>query len=170
MDQPLFTLETEEGIKTCKVLFTFDTDDHSYCIYSILDENGNDTGEISAVRYETDENLEMSNFQDLESEEEWDMVEEVYNTLVDAFTDEQNTFFATDEDGNEVECQIMYRFELEETGKKYVVYTVVDEGKNGELYAASFEESEDGGIEELFPIETEEEWKKIEEIVERIQR
>lgn len=92
MDQPLFTLETEEGIKTCKVLFTFDTDDHSYCIYSILDENGNDTGEISAVRYETDENLEMSNFQDLESEEEWDMVEEVYNTLVDAFTDEQNTF------------------------------------------------------------------------------
>lgn len=119
MDQQYFYLTTEDGVEMkYKVLFTFDTDDHSYCIYTIIDEDGNESEEISAVRYELDENLEMTNFQELETEEEWDMVEEVYNTLVDTFSEEErDAFIATDEEGNEIECKVIYRFTLDEFGK-----------------------------------------------------
>ncbi|WP_342469161.1 DUF1292 domain-containing protein [Ureibacillus sp. FSL K6-3587] len=165
MDQQLFKLETENGIKTCKVLFTFDTDDHSYCIYSIVDEEGNESDEISAVRYELDENLEMTNFQELETEEEWDMVEEVYNTLIDTFS-EDKTFTAVDEEGNEVECKIVHQFAIEDFGKSYVIYSIENEEENSGLYAASYVSSEDGAIQEIFPIESEEEWKKVEQTFE----
>lgn len=166
MDQQFFNLTTEEGIKTCKVLFTFDTDDHSYCIYTVIDEDGNESDEISAVRYELDENLEMTGFQELETEEEWDMVIEVYNTLLDTFSEEPYTFTAVDEDGKEVECQVVTQFELEEFEKKYVIYTV--ENNENELFASSYMESEDGGIQELLPIESDEEWEKIEEVIGRL--
>jgi len=164
MDQQYFKLETDDGMKTCKVLFTFDTDEHSYCIYSIVDEEGNESDEISAVRFELDENLEMTNFQELQTDEEWDMVEEVYNTLVDTFAGK--TFTAIDEEGNEVECKVLHQFEIEEFGKKYMIYTIDDEEENPELFAACFVESEDGEIQEILPIESDEEWKKIEETFE----
>lgn len=165
MDQQFFKLETEDGMNTCKVLFTFDTDEHSYCIYCVVDEEGKENGEISAVRFELDENLEMTNFQELQTDEEWDMVEEVYNTLVDTFSGK--TFTAIDEEGNEVECKVLHQFEIEEFGKKYVIYTIDDE-ENSEFFAASFVESEDGEIHEIFPVESDEEWKKIEEVFEHL--
>ncbi|MEK4494919.1 DUF1292 domain-containing protein [Ureibacillus sp. FSL W8-0352] len=168
MDQQYFYLTTEDGVEMkCKVLFTFDTDDYSYCIYTIIDEDGNESEEISAVRYELDENLEMTNFQELETEEEWDMVEEVYNTLVDTFSEEErDAFIATDEEGNEIECKVIYRFKLDEFGKKYVVYTTDETEPVENLYVASYVDSEDGEIQEIFPVESDEEWEKIEESVE----
>lgn len=166
MEEQIFKLPTEDGEQTCKVIFTFDTDDHSYCLYSVLDEEGNETDEISAVRYELDENLNMTDFQEIETEEEWDMVQEVYATLVDTFSEtesEDDFFTVTDEDGVEIECEVLHRFELKEFGKKYLLYTFANEEPIGDIFAASYIESEDGGIQEIFPIESEEEWEKVEQ-------
>lgn len=75
-----------------------------------------------------------------------------------------------DEDGNEVLCDILFTFELEEYGKKYVVFKRVgdepDEDGLQEVGVASYvPDSENEGIGELFPIEDEEEFAKVEEVL-----
>lgn len=70
----------------------------------------------------------------------------------------------TDELGNELECVIVMTFESEEFGKSYVVYRLKDDD-SGEYFAASFDpEDEDEG--QLIPIETDEEWDLVEEVLE----
>ncbi|CAG9607997.1 DUF1292 domain-containing protein [Pseudoneobacillus rhizosphaerae] len=75
-----------------------------------------------------------------------------------------------DENGNETLCEILLTFDSEQFGKSYVLYTPVgsdDENEDEELeihaYSYNPGEGEDGG--ELMPIETEEEWDMIEEMV-----
>lgn len=70
----------------------------------------------------------------------------------------------TDEQGNELECVIIMTFESEEFGKSYVVYRLKDD-ETGEYFAASFnpEDDEEG---QLLPIETDEEWDLVEEVLE----
>ena len=73
-----------------------------------------------------------------------------------------------DEDGNEELCEILFTFESEEFGKSYVLYypASAEEDENGEIevLAASFIPGEKEGT--LQPIETEEEWDLIEEMLE----
>lgn len=73
-------------------------------------------------------------------------------------------FTVTDENGKEIQCEIIMTFESEEFGKAYVVYQVVGD-ESGEYYAASFN-PEDGDEGQLFEIESEEEWNFIEEVLE----
>lgn len=163
MTDETFKIQTENGEETARVIFTFDTDEYSYCIYSILDDQGEESEELFAARYELDENGEMTDFVPVQSEEEWEMVQEVYATLVDTFTeDDPNYFTVTDEEGNEKVCEVLSRFRLEEFGKQYVVYKFALEEHDDELFAASFEADENGVIQDLYPIESEEEWEKIE--------
>jgi uncharacterized protein YrzB (UPF0473 family) len=75
-----------------------------------------------------------------------------------------------DENGNETLCEILLTFDSEQFGKSYVLYTPVgsdeeNEEEELEIHAYSYNpgEGEDGG--ELMPIETEEEWDMIEEMV-----
>jgi uncharacterized protein YrzB (UPF0473 family) len=75
-----------------------------------------------------------------------------------------------DENGNETLCEILLTFDSEQFGKSYVLYTPVgsdDENEEEELeihaYSYNPGEGEEGG--ELMPIETEEEWDMIEEMV-----
>lgn len=70
----------------------------------------------------------------------------------------------TDENGEELECVIVMTFESEEFEKSYVVYRLKDE-EDGEYFAASFdpEDKEEG---QLLPIETDEEWDLVEEVLE----
>lgn len=74
-----------------------------------------------------------------------------------------------DEDGNEQLCEVIHTFDSEKFGKSYVLYTLVgaeeDEDGQIEVFASSFIPGEDGGEGELFPIETEEEWDMIEEVL-----
>ncbi|WP_181350573.1 DUF1292 domain-containing protein [Thalassobacillus sp. CUG 92003] len=69
-----------------EVLFTFDVDKtgHSYIAVIPADQKEKDEVEVFAFRYEEKENEEddLSLFQ-IESEEEWQMVEEMLNTLQD---------------------------------------------------------------------------------------
>ena len=80
---------------------------------------------------------------------------------------EEMTFMAIDSE--EVEFDILFSFDSEETGKHYIVYTdnTEDEDGNINVYASAFDPDNDES--ELLPIETEKEWKIIEIILEEIQ-
>ena len=71
---------------------------------------------------------------------------------------DNNTIVVTDELGNEVEYEILFTFENEENGHKYVVY-FDPEKDEPEAQAAIYDE--EGG---LFPIATPEEWELVEEV------
>ena len=82
---------------------------------------------------------------------------------------EEMTFMAIDSEGKEVEFDILFSFDSEETGKHYIVYTdnTEDEDGNINVYASAF--ASDNDESELLPIETEKEWKIIEIILEELQ-
>ena len=79
--------------------------------------------------------------------------------------EEKMIFKVMNEEGKEVECEVLFTFESEETKKNYIVYTdnsKCDDGST-KLYAASYIFNEDDRV--LNNIETEEEWKMIEAIL-----
>jgi len=79
---------------------------------------------------------------------------------------EDKTFVVIDEQGKEIECEVLFTFDSDETGKSYVLY--FEKGQNEdeqvEIFASVYDpEKEDGG--ELTPVETDEEWEMIEEVL-----
>ena len=83
--------------------------------------------------------------------------------------DETMTFKVINDEGQEVECEVLFTFESEETKKSYIVYTdnTIDEEGNTKVYASIYNPDEDET--KLLPIETEKEWKIIETILEELQ-
>ena len=72
---------------------------------------------------------------------------------------ETNTMFVTDESGNEKEMEILFTFEDEEKGRNYVVFAdPEDEGE--EVFASAYDDEGN-----LMPVETDEEWQMIEEVI-----
>lgn len=72
-----------------------------------------------------------------------------------------------DNDGNEVLFQVLLTFESEDFGKKYVLLVpavVQTDDEDIDVYAYSYTETEDGDIDELIPVESDEEWDMIEEV------
>lgn len=82
---------------------------------------------------------------------------------------EKKKFLVLDENGKQVECEPLFTFESEETGKQYVVYTdnSLDKEGNTRVFASIYEVNENGG--KLLPIKSDKEWKVIETILEAIQ-
>ena len=78
-------------------------------------------------------------------------------------------FKVFDDNGKEIECEVLFTFDSDETGKSYMVYTdnSVDEDGNTRVYASIYNPNEDEM--KLEPIETDKEWKIIETILEEIQ-
>ena len=78
-------------------------------------------------------------------------------------------FKVFDDNGKEVECEVLFTFDSDETGKSYMVYTdnSVDEDENTRVYASIYNPNQDQI--KLEPIETDKEWKIIETILEEIQ-
>lgn len=75
---------------------------------------------------------------------------------------ENKTLRVVDEEGNEFDYEIVLTFKSDETNKAYVVYK--EPGDTDEVFAASYDETDtDGG--DLKPIETDEEWDMIEEVL-----
>ena len=83
--------------------------------------------------------------------------------------DEIMTFKVINEEGKEIECEVLFTFESDETKKNYIVYTdnTVDSEGNTKVYASIYNPNEDET--KLIPIETEKEWKIIETILEELQ-
>ena len=83
--------------------------------------------------------------------------------------DETMTFKVINDEGKEVECEVLFTFESDETKKNYIVYTdnTLDEEGNTKVYASIYNPDEDET--KLLPIETDKEWKIIETILEELQ-
>ena len=82
---------------------------------------------------------------------------------------ERMTFKVTNEEGKEIECEVLFTFESEETNKNYIVYTdhTQDEEGNTKVYASVYNPDEETTT--LLPIETEKEWAIIETILQELQ-
>ena len=83
--------------------------------------------------------------------------------------DKNNVFTVVNDEGKEIECEVLFTFESEETKKSYIVYTdnTKDDQGNVKVYASIYDPN--GEKSELLPVETEREWKIIETILESIQ-
>ena len=83
--------------------------------------------------------------------------------------EEVMTFKVMDDNGKEIECEVLFTFESEETKKNYIVYTdnTIDDDGNTKVYASIYNPNE--AETKLLPIETDKEWKIIETILEEIQ-
>lgn len=81
----------------------------------------------------------------------------------------ENMFKVIDSEGKEIEFEVLFTFESDETKKNYMVYTdnSKDESGNTRVYASVFKP--DAEPLELLPVETEREWNIIETILESIE-
>lgn len=83
--------------------------------------------------------------------------------------EEKMTFKVVNDEGKEVECEVLFTFESDETKKNYIVYTdnTLDDEGNTKVYASIYNPNQDDT--KLMPIETEKEWKIIETILDELQ-
>lgn len=72
---------------------------------------------------------------------------------------DSNSLYVTDENGNEKRMVILFTFDAPDGEKQYVVFQD-PEGNEEEVFASAYT---DQG--ELVPIETDEEWEMIDEVV-----
>lgn len=81
----------------------------------------------------------------------------------------QNTFTMIDDQGNEATYDVLFTFESEENGKNYITYTdnSLDENGNIVVYASTYDPKNPQS--RLEPVETDQEWKVIETILETLQ-
>lgn len=81
----------------------------------------------------------------------------------------ENYITVVDEDGNEELFEVLFTFDSEEFDKSYVLYYPAgadsDEEEEIEIHASSFIPNEDGDHGNMQPIETDEEWDMIEEML-----
>lgn len=82
---------------------------------------------------------------------------------------ERMTFKAVNDKGVEVQYEVLFTFESDETGKNYIVYTddTTDDAGNVKVYASTY--TAEGEKYNLSAIETEKEWKVIETILNELQ-
>lgn len=83
---------------------------------------------------------------------------------------EMNTLTVIDENGQELEFEILFTFDSPEYNKNYVVYMSTDEDdldEDGypEIHVSSYTVNEDGEGGGLESIEDEAEWDMVEEVV-----
>ena len=83
--------------------------------------------------------------------------------------EEKMNFTVIDDNGKEIECEVLFTFESDETNKNYIVYTdnTIDEEGNTKVYASIYEPDQEDL--KLTPIETEKEWKIVETILNELQ-
>ena len=81
---------------------------------------------------------------------------------------EDDRFTIINEEGAEVQCDVLFTFDCEETGKSYIVYTDNSTDENGQtqVFASTYDPSEEEKV--LLPIETEEEWAMIESVMQEL--
>ena len=78
-------------------------------------------------------------------------------------------FTMMNEAGEQIECEVLFTFDSEETNKNYIVYTdnTQDETGSTKVYASVFDPT--GKSKTLEPVETEREWLVIENMLASLQ-
>ena len=84
--------------------------------------------------------------------------------------EKKGVFTIVNDKGQEVECEILFTFDSDETKKSYIVYTdnTLDEEGSTKVYASVYDPT--GQNPALMPIETEKEWLVIENILSSVQQ
>lgn len=85
---------------------------------------------------------------------------------------EEMIFKVMNDNGQEVECQVLLTFENEENGKNYIAFTdgtIDEEDGCTKIYANVIEYDDDGETATLRGIETDEEYAVIEDILQKLQ-
>ena len=82
---------------------------------------------------------------------------------------DENKLIIINDEGVEEECEILFTFEDPDTLKNYIVYTdnTEDDEGNTKVYASIYNPDEEDPI--LFPVENDEEWNRIEAILDELQ-
>lgn len=80
-----------------------------------------------------------------------------------------NTFKVINDEGVEITCDILFTFDSEETKKSYIVYTDNSRDAEGniQVFASIYDPKQENP--RLEPIESEQEWKIIETILNTLQ-
>ncbi len=78
--------------------------------------------------------------------------------------DKSGKIIIRNDKNEEIECDVLFTFDNNDTNKSYIVYTdnTKDELGNVKVYANTFDENDEEGL--LGNVETEEEWNVIEQI------
>lgn len=84
--------------------------------------------------------------------------------------EKKGIFTIVNDKGEEVECEILFTFDSDETNKSYIVYTdnTLDEEGSTKVYASIYDPT--GQNPALMPIESEKEWLVIENILSSVQQ
>lgn len=72
---------------------------------------------------------------------------------------DSNSLYVKDENGNEKRMTILFTFDNVVTKKQYVVFQDPEQDED-EVYASAYDENG-----QLLPIETDEEWEMVEEVI-----
>ena len=72
---------------------------------------------------------------------------------------DSNCLYVKDENGNEKKFIILFTFDNDETKKQYVVYQD-PQNDSGDVYASIYDDKGN-----LYPIESDEEWDMVEEVI-----
>ena len=80
------------------------------------------------------------------------------------------TFTVKNSEGKDVEYEVLFTFDSEETKKSYMVYTDNSKDENGNIrvFASAYVPGEE--TTELLPIETDKEWKIIDTILHELEK
>ena len=86
MDDNKLTLVSEDGKETvCEIILTHEHNGKTYVIFEFMD-----THEISAAEYVEDKkNPSEGTFKDIETDEEWEMLDGVLDKFFDELEDEE---------------------------------------------------------------------------------
>ncbi len=82
---------------------------------------------------------------------------------------EERMTFKIMSEGKEVNCEVLFTFESDETKKNYIVYTdnTTDKDGNIRVYASIYDPNKTEMT--LEPIETDAEWSMVEQIMNKLQ-
>lgn len=84
-------------------------------------------------------------------------------TNQDANMEEPELIYIPDEEGNEEEFEVIMKFEVDDSDKKYMMVVPVESESEDEDEVYAFRYEEDGDDLKLYTIEDEEEWNMVEE-------
>lgn len=82
--------------------------------------------------------------------------------------DEKERIIIPDENGEENLFEVLFKFDIDETGHSYITLIPVEQAQDEEVEVYAFRYEDDGSEEnglKLFPIETDEEWDMVEEVL-----
>lgn len=92
-DNQMIVTNAEGDESVCEILFTHEHEGKNYVIFEFLD-----THEVSAALYTPGETEDEGTFSDIETDEEWDMLDEVLQSYFDNLEDEEDEQEEDEED------------------------------------------------------------------------